>query len=294
MTTPPPDGSRDRRIEDPTNLWIIHPAGRALLPWAVEHRVSANLVSVAGLGFGIMAAAAYAQWHDWRLALVGLALSICWLIADGLDGMVARATNTASAIGRILDGVCDHGVFILIYVVIATTIGTGEGWAWAWGAGAAHIVQSSLYEGERARFHRRARGLARGPVVAGSGNMIVRAYDWIATSIDRASTRFDALFENRAVAPQLATAYAAAAVGPMRLMILLTANVRVYAIFLACLAGDPRWFWWFELVPLFLVTAIGITWHRHIEAVLLRQFSATAPVGAAPSFSIHSKDINRP
>ncbi len=124
---------------------------------------------IAGLGFGIMAAAAYAQWHDWRFALVGLVLSICWLIADGLDGMVARATNTASAVGRILDGVCDHGVFILIYVVIATSIGTGEGWAWALGAGGAHIVQSSLYEGERARFHRRARGLARGPVVAGVG-----------------------------------------------------------------------------------------------------------------------------
>ena len=294
MTTPPPDGSRDRRIEDPTNLWIIHPAGRALLPWAVEHRVSANLVSVMGLGFGITAAAAYAQWHDWRFALVGLALSICWLIADGLDGMVARATNTASALGRILDGVCDHGVFILIYVVIATSIGTGEGWAWALGAGAAHIVQSSLYEGERARFHRRVRGLVRAPVAGGAGNVVVRAYDWIATSIDRASTRFDALFENRAIASELASAYSARAAGPMRLMILLTANVRVYAIFLACLAGDPRWFWWFELVPLFLVSAVGIGWHRHIEAVLLRHFSATAPVGATSLFSIHSKDINRP
>ena len=294
MTTPPPDGSRDRRIEDPTNLWIIHPAARALLPWAVEHRVSANLVSVMGLGLGIMAAAAYAQWHDWRFALVGLALSIGWLIADGLDGMVARATNTASPLGRVLDGVCDHGVFILIYVVIATSIGTGEGWAWALGAGAAHIVQSSLYEGERARFHRRARGLVRGPMVAGSGNVAVRAYDWIATSIDRASTRFDSLFEDRTIAPQLATAYAARAAGPMRLMILLTANVRVYAIFLACLSGDPRWFWWFELVPLFFVTAAGILWHRHIEAALLRQFSATASSVAAPSFSFHSKDINRP
>jgi len=294
MTTPPPDGSRDRRIEDPTNLWIIHPAARALLPWAVEHRVSANLVSVIGLCLGVMAAMAYAQWHDWRFALVGLALSIGWLIADGLDGMVARATNTASALGRVLDGVCDHGVFILIYVVIATSIGTGEGWAWALGAGAAHMVQSSLYEGERARFHRRARGQARGALVAGSGNPVVRAYDWIATFIDRASTRFDSLFEDRTLAPQLAAAYSARAAGPMRLMILLTANVRVYAIFLACLAGDPRWFWWFELVPLFLVTAVGILWHRHIEASLLRQFTASALKVPNGLFSFHSKDSNQP
>ncbi|WEK02013.1 MAG: CDP-alcohol phosphatidyltransferase family protein [Candidatus Sphingomonas phytovorans] len=294
MTTPPPDGSRDRRIEDPTNLWIIHPAGRALLPWAVEHRVSANLVSVVGLGLGILAASAYAQWHDWRLAVVGLALSIGWLIADGLDGMVARATNTASAVGRVLDGVCDHGVFILIYVVIATSIGTGEGWAWALGAGAAHAIQSSLYEGERARFHRRARGLPRGPASPASGNPVVHGYDWLATWIDRVSTRFDSLFDDRAIAPRLAAAYAARAAAPMRLMILLTANVRVYAIFLACLAGDPRWFWWFELVPLSIVTIIGIAWHRQVESSLLRQFSAATPVTAVPSFSFHSKDSNRP
>ena len=286
MTQAPPDGSRDRRIEDPTNLWIIHPAGRALLPWAIANGISANLVSLSGLGVGILAAWAYAQWHDWRFALIGLALSICWLIADGLDGMVARATGTASAIGRVLDGVCDHGVFILIYVVIASTIGTGEGWAWAIGAGAAHIVQSSLYEGERARFQRRSKGLARPAPPPPSGSAIVRGYDRLATGIDHLSTRFDRLFEDRAIAPALAAAYADRAAGPMRLMILLAANTRVYAIFLACLSGNPRWFWWFELVPLFIVTAIGLIWHRLVEAALLRRFGQpNSPV------TISSKDI---
>jgi len=293
MTTPPPDGSRDRRIEDPTNLWIIHPAGRALLPWAVEHRVSANLVSVIGLCLGTMAAIAYGQWQDWRLAVVGLALSIGWLIADGLDGMVARATGTASALGRILDGVCDHGVFILIYVVIASSIGTGEGWAWALGAGVVHIVQSSLYEGERARFHRRARGLPRGVVPAPSRNPVVRAYDRLATGIDRVAIPFDRLFEYRALAPALAAAYAARAIWPMRLMILLAANIRVYAIFLACFWGDPRWFWWFELVPLSIVAAIGLAWHRQVEVSLFRQFAADVPAPASPLFSVQSKDINQ-
>ncbi len=293
MTSPPPDGSRDRRIEDPSNLWIIHPAGRALLPWAIARHISANLVSVLGFLLGAAAAAAYAQWHDWRFALVGLALSIGWLIADGLDGMVARATGTASAIGRVLDGVCDHGVFILIYVVIATSIGTGEGWAWALGAGGAHIVQSSLYEGERARFHRRVRGLAPVRKMAGGGNPIVQGYDWLATWIDRIAIPFDRLFTNPAIASSVAAAYGDRAKWPMRLMIPLTANVRVYALFLACLVGDPRWFWWFELVPLFVITGIGIAWHRQVEATLLRQFAATVPAAAAPVFSVQPKDINQ-
>lgn len=292
MTKAPPDRSRDRRIEDPTNLWIIHPAGRSLLPWAVARGISANLVSVTGLCLGIMAAAAYTRWGDWRFALIGLALSIGWLIADGLDGMVARATGTASAIGRVLDGVVDHGVFILIYVVIASSIGTVEGWAWALGAGAAHALQSNLYEGERSRFHRRVRGLARGPAAPPSGSAVVRGYDRLTTGIDRLSTRFDSLFEDRAIAPALAEAYAARAAGPMRLMILLTANTRVWAIFIACVVGDPRWFWWFELVPLSIVICIGLAWHRSIEAALLRAFTAGGIAATIQNFSIQSKDIN--
>src|SRR3954453_23971950 len=131
MTPLAPDGSRDRRIEDPTNLWIIHPVGRRLLPWFVARGISANAVSVAGLLLGVLAALAYAHWSAWPFALAGLLLSIAWLIADGLDGMIARATGTASPLGRALDGLCDHGVFILIYVVLALSIGTVEGWVLA-------------------------------------------------------------------------------------------------------------------------------------------------------------------
>ena len=160
MTVPPPDGSRDRRIEDPTNLWLIHPAARALLPFALAAGVSANAVSLIGLAVGTAAAFCYADWGDPVAVLLGLALSVAWLIADGLDGMVARATGNRQRAGALLDGLCDHGVFILIYVAMALSIGTGEGWTLAVLAGAAHIAQSSLYEGERARFHRRVRGVA--------------------------------------------------------------------------------------------------------------------------------------
>ena len=55
-------------------------------------------------------------------------------------------------------------------------------------------------------------------------------------------------------------------------MSLLTANVRVYAIFLACLAGNPRLFWWFELVPLTAILVIGLVWHRAVEAGLIERF----------------------
>ena len=190
MTVPPPDGSRDRRIEDPSNLWLIHPTGRLLLPWAIRRGVSANAVSVAGLALGAAAALSYAQFDRPFFELLGLVLSIGWLIADGLDGMVARATGTSSALGRMLDGLCDHGVFALIYVSLAFTVGTVEGWVLATAAGIAHAVQSSLYEGERTRFHRRIKGVARMAVPTAAGNALVRFYDWFAGVPDRMAGAF--------------------------------------------------------------------------------------------------------
>ncbi|MDT8759466.1 CDP-alcohol phosphatidyltransferase family protein [Sphingomonas psychrotolerans] len=281
MTTPPPDGSRDRRIEDPTNLWIIHPAGRRLLPWAIARGISANSVSVVGLILGALAAAAYANWHNWSFVVLGLFLSTGWLIADGLDGMIARATGTASALGRALDGICDHGVFALLYVALAWSIGTPQGWILATAAGVAHAVQSSLYEGERTRFHRRCKGLPAAKPEP-SRNPLVRLYDFVAGSIDRIAFRFDAALAQSPDPVAFGRAYGEAAAAPMGLMRLLTANVRVLAIFLACNSADPRLFFWFELLPLTVILIAGLVWHRHVETRLLRSAGAASLTSQSP------------
>lgn len=263
---PPPDGSRDRRIEDPTNLYIVHLTGRALLPLALRSGISANSVSIAGFALGAAGGAAFYRWSDWRLATLGLLLGVTWLIADGLDGMIARATRTASAYGRFLDGLCDHGVFVLLYVALASSIGSLNGWLWALSAGACHAVQSTLYEGERTRFHRRLRGdLAIAPSPP-SRNPLVRAYDGLAGSLDRISAGCDHWL---GAAPDFASAmaqYGEQAVPPLRLMALLTNNMRLVIIYLACLAGDPRWFWLIELTVLNAVCAVGIVWLRTVES----------------------------
>lgn len=289
MTLLAPDRSRDRRIEDPTNLWIIHPCGRFLLPWFVSHGISANAVSIGGLLVGALAAMAYFNWQTWPFASVGLLLSMTWLVADGLDGMIARATNTATPLGRFLDGVCDHGVFILIYVALALSLGTRQAWALAFAAGAVHALQSNLYEGERARFHRRSGGVASARTVAG-GNSLLIAYDQVAGVVDKLATRFDNFLREYADPPRLGATYGASAAKPLRLMSLLSANVRVYVIFLACIAGDPRFFWWFELVPQTLILAVGLAWHRAVEAHLVRNFArSSAAFSNLPSTL--SKDV---
>jgi len=291
MTIAATGGSRDHRIEDPTNLWIVHPAGRWLMPWFIARGISANAVSVGGLVLGVMAAAAYYRWTVWPFTVLGLFLSIGWLIADGLDGMIARATGTTSALGRFLDGFCDHGVFILIYVSIATSIGTASGWVLAVTAGALHATQSNIYEGERARFHRRRDGLPAAVVVP-SGNFLQRGYEHGSAWVDRAARRFDEALGLSSTPQRMANAYAEAAVPPMHLMSLLSANVRVYAIFVACLLGNPKLFWWFEIVLLTAVLAIGFVWHRSVETRILRLFAVTDQT-AFSSETASTKDVTK-
>jgi hypothetical protein len=268
LRLPPPDGSRDPRTEDPTNLYVVHLAGRALLPLALKLRVPANAVSLAGFGFGALAALAY--WHWERLAWVGFLLSILWLIADGLDGMIARATGTASVLGRFLDGLCDHAVFVLLYVALASSLGTAEAWALALTAGAVHAVQSTLYEGERMRFHRRVLGDPGAPR-ASSANPLMRLYDTVAGSLDRVAEGFDRRLGEAADPLALGARYGAAAAPALRLMALLSNNMRVLLIWLACLAGNPRLYWWVELGPLTLIAAAGMVWHRRIERRLIAE-----------------------
>jgi CDP-diacylglycerol---serine O-phosphatidyltransferase len=288
MTPLAPDGSRDRRIEDPTNLWIIHPFSRLLLPWFVSRRISANAVSIGGLVLGALAALAYSQWSLWPFACAGLLLSAAWLVADGLDGMVARATGTASPLGRFLDGVCDHVVFVLIYVALAASIGTLEAWVLAVCAGALHALQSNLYEGERARFHRRCMGVAT-TAPSTAANLLVRSYDRLSHPVDGMAVRFDETLKTHPDPAQLGAAYGAAAARPLRLMSLLSANVRLYAIFFACIGGDPRLYWWFEILPLTAVLGIGISWHRAVESRLIRDAGAKSAAFAQTPLAL-SKD----
>ncbi|HYE29684.1 MAG TPA: CDP-alcohol phosphatidyltransferase family protein [Allosphingosinicella sp.] len=266
---PPPDGSRDLRVEDPTNQRVVHLAARMLLPLALRARIPANAVSIAGLAVGTGAALAYLGWRDPALATFAFLLSVGWLILDGLDGMIARATGTASALGRLLDGLCDHGVFLLLYLALGASIGTAEAWITGSLAGLVHGVQANFYEGERARYHRRLRGDPGAEAQPISPHWLVRGYDRMAGALDRLAAPCDRALAGAADRRAFAAAYAERAAPALKLMNLLNANWRVIAIYAACLAGDPRLFWWWELGPLTALTLAGIAWHRRAERRLV-------------------------
>lgn len=277
MTAIARDRSRDRRIEVPTNWYVVHAAAHALLPHALRARISANAVSVCGLVLGSLAALAFFNWRMPYMASVGFGLAVLWMICDGLDGMIARATKTASPLGRMLDGLCDHGVFCLIYVSLAWSVGTIEAWVLASVAGVLHGVQSSLYEGERSRFHRRLKGDPGLRPLERVGTWLERLYDRVMGVLDRAAAPFDRTLAQSRDPQALGRIYAERAVAPMRAMIPLSANTRVIAIWLACVFNHPAFFWWFEIVALTVVAIVAMAWHRRVESrFVARAAAATA------------------
>ena len=99
---------------------------------------------------------------------------------------------------------------------------------------------------------------------------MVRMYDQVSGVVDRFALPLDAVLGRQAKPVQFGAAYGAAAAKPLRLMSLLSANVRVYAIFLACIARDPTLFWWCEVGPMTVILVIGLSWHRVVESRLIR------------------------
>ena len=122
---------------------------------------------------------------------------------------------------------------------------------------------------------------------------LVMLYDWVSTSLDRVAQPFERLL-GRSPDPQaLGRRYGDAAVPAMRSMAWLSANVRVGAVFLACLVGNPRYFWWFEIVVLTPIALVTMIRHRRVEHGFVHG-PAAAHAGdelLAPAFS--SKENRR-
>lgn len=272
-------------IEVPSNRFLLHPLADRLVGPAIAAGISANMASLAGLGLGLLAALAYVHWQDWRFAIAGWLLMLGWHLLDGLDGRIARATGTASPFGRFLDGFADYGVFVLVHVALALSLPDPlAALLLAVAAGIAHAVQSAFYEARRASWYRRLAGdFTVAPRLA-VGGPVERLYNWLEARLGHRATAFDHRLAaaGAAVRMQLVGAWASAVLPVMRLMWCLSANARTHAILLACLMGDPRLAWWWELLVLSpLALGCGLALGR-AERLDSGRAPATQPVAGPP------------
>ncbi|MBI1848268.1 MAG: CDP-alcohol phosphatidyltransferase family protein [Candidatus Rokubacteria bacterium] len=96
---------------------LSRPLSRLAIAWGV----APNVVSLASLGIGSIAAACF--WHATPVtALVGLALYAASVVLDHTDGEVARLALAESALGAWLDVLNDTIVHALLVLAMAITV----------------------------------------------------------------------------------------------------------------------------------------------------------------------------
>ncbi|MFK8023357.1 MAG: CDP-alcohol phosphatidyltransferase family protein [Ilumatobacter sp.] len=99
---------------------------RALAPLARTAivRIHPTVVSAVGLGFSLGAALAASQ----QLAALAVVSWLLGRVADGVDGLIARASDRASDVGGLIDFVFDTIGYAVIPVGLAFGIDTRTGW----------------------------------------------------------------------------------------------------------------------------------------------------------------------
>lgn len=251
MQEPGIEAARPAAIEAWSNRVLIHPAAAALLPLALRSGIHPNAVSLLGLGCGALAGVCYGRWQQPGFVALGFALMVGWHILDGLDGQLARASGKASALGRLIDGVCDYLVFFLVMIPIALTYADWQSTlALCLVAGGFHAVQAAGYEGARAAWLRRSGGVfvavARPVTLPWGESGYNRIEAWLGGDggpVDRAL----------AAAPARLPVYLALTAPRVRALGVLCANNRTIALAVACVAGDARLYWYWEIAGLTLL-----------------------------------------
>jgi phosphatidylglycerophosphate synthase len=257
------DAARPEAIEDPSNLWFVHPVSWRLLPVALRLDIHPNTVSFAGMGCALLAGLCYWNWQQPGFVLAGFALMVAWHILDGLDGKLARASGKASPLGRVIDGVCDYLSFFFVLLPIALSLSDWQAaLSLALVSGIFHAAQSAWYEGEREAWKRRLAGtleVAPRP----PGPAIAAPYNWAEERFNRSHRKMDAALTKN---PALLQPYLAATATLIRRLSILSANNRTIAIAVACLVGNPRLYWYWEIAALTIIAIVMNKRLRKLEA----------------------------
>ena len=277
----PHEYGRPQTIEDASNRYIIHPLSDLVVQGAIKIGISPNFVSFLGLACGCLAGVLYYYLPQPGYVISAFLLMVAWHVFDGADGRLARATGKTSAVGRIIDGICDHLVFGFVYIALALhLVETGYPLSVWWlvvGAGVSHAIQAAGYEERRQKYQRRTDGIGRKQVqdtllvVNGKKSFWASLYDAGQKLVSGGDYGLDnRLEELRTKDPEKAKAIVEHTTSMVRSWGILNANNRTLLIFVAALLGQPALYYFaFELIVLNFVLFLLMYAERQQEKMLL-------------------------
>jgi len=299
QSPPPKRSGRPPEMDDWLNARIFHPLAQRLARLLVPTPLTPNMVSVAG-GLAIVAAALLYTRLDWPVSVaLGFVAHAAWHVLDGADGDLARMTGRTSPIGEMVDGLCDYFGHIFLYVLLAA-FGDRLGWGgWSWTlasfAGASRVFQSNHAEGERRTYLWRGYGVPwlrqvyaardaslKGGLVSRAFEPLARLYVAVASAGAAADERIDALVARASRTPggevRARRVCREASRLPLRLQTLLGPNLRTVALGVSMAAGDPIWFFLWEIVPLNLLFAVSVAAQRRADRAIVAGLEANRSI----------------
>ncbi|WEK47791.1 MAG: CDP-alcohol phosphatidyltransferase family protein [Candidatus Andeanibacterium colombiense] len=300
------NAKRPPEVEGWLNMHIYHPLSNRLAVLLRPTGVTPNMVSVAGFASICAAGAAYTGLAWPVSAALGFLLHVSWHVIDGADGALARMTGKASAIGELVDGLCDYAGHVVLYVMLASFLADWiGGWAWvaATCAGASHIIQANHTESERRIYRWWAYGTGWiGQAQQAGGNMfgmfggrnwitlafgwLVYPYLWLSRVMNPNSAEIDAALAAAARDPALLermrTIVRDEAKAAVLFQHLVGPNPRAIVLGIAMAFGSPLWFFLFTVGPQNVMLALSVHTHHAMNRRVARRLQAEL---AAPGFS---------
>lgn len=101
--------------EEKLDLFFYRPCGFLIAKIAWAFRGTPTMLSLIGLGFGLLAALYFQDTKNQLSIAIASILFVMSGILDSSDGQLARLSNQSTKLGLILDGICDSLVTMAIY-----------------------------------------------------------------------------------------------------------------------------------------------------------------------------------
>ena len=289
-----PGAHRAPETQDWLNRRVFHPLAHRVARASIPLGLSPNMLSFIGFLLIVGAALCYG-FLDWPTAfLIGFPLHLLWHVFDGADGDLARLTGRSSAIGELVDGVCDYAGHIFLYFLFIFLFQDTMGiWIWVLAAasGLSRIVQSNFAESQRRIYLWRVYGVPwlqqnATKVKADPGlfvrifGIFVNLYVGLAQKGSSSARELDSLL---ASFPEGSSSQAAARAlvrdkerELLPLLKLIGQNSRTILLGLSMAAGSPIWFMIAEFTLLNAAFAWAAARERRCSGELLVKLRALA------------------
>jgi hypothetical protein len=275
-----------RELEGRIDIYFYRKVGFQLARLSAALSLTPTAVTAIGCVCGVMAGHLY-YYRDLRLNILGMLLHVAANAFDNADGQLARLTNRTSRMGRLIDGVADHLVWLSVYLHLALRcVAEGSPLAvvlLALAAGLSHGCQASAADYYRSGYLYFVRGRSRADFDSSRDlRTEFRHLSWRDQPWQKVLLAFYLNFtsQQELLAPGLRRLHqviARAFSGEIPLWLqegyrdraqpmlpwwrLLMTNTRMLLLFLLLLIGRPIWYFWIE-VSVFNFVLVYLLWQQ--------------------------------